>query len=563
MIPILFNLYPLGAQRLTALVGCISLLATGCARLSPAKARSELNILPAPESPEVDQRVEALSRFAAGIHLELNESPQKATEQYLQAALVDIKNEELVLDVARRLVREQKSAQAVDLLKKAAAQPNAPGGYYAYLGLAYLQSGETNLAQQANLQAIKRVPDNLAAYQNLAAIHLQQGKTNDALRVLRRAAARTNAPPEFLLGMVDLLGRYKRQDLLNENESKTVSLKLLDAAASQNSPNPLIVQRIADLFLLHGEMARAEPLYADLLKRYPHIPGLRERLANLYIRMDKNELATALLEDIRREKPTDPSTYFFLGAIAYEAKDYDKAAEHYATALKLNPEFEPLYYDLAGVHIARQEPLEALALLDTAKAKFKLSFTLEFFTGIAHSMLEKWSEAISHMVSAELIAKTSEPQRLNHLFYYQLGSAYERSGNIPESEKALRKALELSPDYADALNYLGYMWAERGENLEEAYTMIKRAIELEPDNGAFLDSMGWVLFKLKRMPEALHYMNLAITHTEKPDPTLYDHLGDIHFEMKQIEKAREAYTKALTAKPDDKIKAKLETLSPR
>src|SRR5690606_34159287 len=118
---------------------------------------------------------------------------------------------------------------------------------------------------------------------------------------------------------------------------------------------------------------------------------------------------------IQEENPTDPSTYFYLGSLAYEARDYDKAAESFETALKLNPEFEPLYYDLAGVHIARHEPEQALALLGKAREKFQLNFLLEFYTGIAHAILENWPDALSHLTSAELIAKTTEPARLNHV----------------------------------------------------------------------------------------------------------------------------------------------------
>jgi len=538
-------------------------LLSGCAHTEKRQPISDLQPMSPKEDPQLEQRVDALAHYATGVSAELNSNSAGATDEFLQAALADIQEENLVLEVARRLIREQKNQAAIDLLKKASAQPNPPSTTYALLGLAYFQAGDTNLALEANQQSVKNSPDNLAGYQNLAALHLQAGHTNEAIAVIEGAINRTNAPAEFLLGAADLLLRYNRQQLFSDAETKEKTLRLLDGASAQNPANPLILQRIADLYLLHGEPAKAEPIYANLLERFPNIPGLRERLANIYIRTDKNEKAAKLLEEIRRDNPTDPSTYFFLGSIAYEAKDYDKAAESFETALKLNPEFEPLYYDLAGVHIARHQPAEALVLLDKARNKFKLNFLLEFYTGIAHRILENWPEALSHLTSAELIAKTSDPSRLNHIFYYQLGSTYEQSGNIPDAVKALRKSLELSPDNAEALNYLGYMWAERGENLQEAHSMLQRAVQLEPENAAILDSLAWVLFKMGKFQDAMVPMQKAIQLSEKADATLLDHLGDIQSALKEFDKARDSYTKSLAVKSDEKVKQKLDTLFPR
>jgi tetratricopeptide (TPR) repeat protein len=546
---------------LTAMLAVLT--AAGCARVPKPRGAGEAILLPPTKSPELEQRAAALAHYATGLSHDLNDRPREGTDEFLKSALADLRNEGLVLDVSRRLLREQRTAEATNLLKKAIAPKDAPGSYYAWLGLAYLQTGQTNLALKANAQSIQRAPDHLGAHQNLAALHLQLGETNKARAVLRRAATREKASPEFLVGLVDLIGRFNRQQLFTDEETKEHTLQLLDAAGAQEIENPLIIQRIADLYLLNSLPEKAEPLYARLHERFPNIPGIRERLANIYIRTDKNDKAAQLLEEIRRENPTDPSTYFFLGSIAYEAKEYDKAADHYGTALKLNPEFEPIYYDLAGVHLARSEPAEALALLEQARRKFKLNFTIEFYSGIALGMMENWPEALARLSSAELIAKTSEPQRLTHLYYYQLGSAYERSGNITEAVKALRRALELSPNYADALNYLGYTWADRGENLDEALSMIERAIQIEPDNAAFLDSLAWVLYKLKRPNDALAPMQKAIALSEEPDATLLDHLGDIWAELKKVEEAEAAYRRALAVKPDEKIQEKLDLLLTR
>jgi tetratricopeptide (TPR) repeat protein len=119
------------------------------------------------------------------------------------------------------------------------------------------------------------------------------------------------------------------------------------------------------------------------------------------------------------------------------------------------------------------------------------------------------------------------------------------------------KSLVLAPDNAEALNYLGYMWAEQGENLKRARELIERALKSEPDNDAFLDSMGWVLFKQGDAKAALGYLLQAITKSKKPDATLYDHLGDVYAALKEMDKAREAWAKSLELEPSEVVQKKL------
>ncbi len=502
-----------------------------------------------------------LTHFAVGISRELNGDAAGATSDFVESSLLDLRYEPLVIETARRLLRETKNAEAVELLEKSVAEGTGSGPLHSLLGYAYFQSGQTNAAIRANENAIQAAPEQLAGYQNLAHIYFEQKRTNDALQVLDRAAAQAEAAPDFLLALAELYVRLARQSALPEAEARAKILALSDRASAQPLDNPLLSQRVGEFYLAYGEIAKAEPIYRQLYDDYPDAPGVRDKLAAIYLRQDKKDEAARLLEELRLEKPTDPRNYYFLGGLAFEGKNFDKAADYYKNALQLNPEFEPIYYDLAGAYIATQQPQEALEILRKSREKFpQLNFTAEFYTGIALSQLERYQEALGHFTSAELLAKNSEPNRLNQFFYFQAGSVNERAGNIPEAVKAFRKCLELAPDNAEALNYLGYMWADRGENLEEARTLIDRAVAIEPDNAAFIDSLAWVLHKLNRPKEALGHMRRAIELSEKPDATLFDHLGDIQLELRDFPAARASYQKSLEIKDDPAIRLKLNAL---
>src|SRR5262249_33805914 len=127
--------------------------------------------------------------------------------------------------------------------------------------------------------------------------------------------------------------------------------------------------------------------------------------------------------------------------------------------------------------------------------------------------------------------------------------------------KYFEKTLKLAPESAEAMNYLGYMWAEHGKKLDRARELIEKAVKAEPKNAAYLDSLAWVLFKLNKPQEALPQALKAIEFSEEPDPTVYDHLGDIYAALNQVEKAREAWKKSVSLEPNEEVKKKLNPKS--
>ena len=62
------------------------------------------------------------------------------------------------------------------------------------------------------------------------------------------------------------------------------------------------------------------------------------------------------------------------------------------------------------------------------------------------------------------------------VFSWQNWAALRRAdAESAQAEADFRKALDLSPDQPQVLNYLGYSYVEKGQNLEEALSIIERA----------------------------------------------------------------------------------------
>jgi Flp pilus assembly protein TadD len=134
--------------------------------------------------------------------------------------------------------------------------------------------------------------------------------------------------------------------------------------------------------------------------------------------------------------------------------------------------------------------------------------------------------------------------------------AHVRLQEWDTAEPAFRKALELRPDEADVLNYLGYSLIDMGLKLDEAIGMVRRAVELEPENGYIIDSLGWAYFRLGKIDEAITELERAI-ELKPGDPVINDHLGDAYWAAGRKLEARFQWNHALASDPEPEEKLKI------
>lgn len=147
---------------------------------------------------------------------------------------------------------------------------------------------------------------------------------------------------------------------------------------------------------------------------------------------------------------------------------------------------------------------------------------------------------------------------------YARAIALERSGQFDRAEADFLAAIEIRPEQASLLNYLGYSWIDRNENLDRALALIQKAVELSPEDGYILDSLAWAYYRLGRYQEAVAPMEAAIL-TMSQDPLVNDHLGDIYWKVGRHREAEIQWRRALSLEPTetddvdpDRIRAKLD-----
>jgi tetratricopeptide (TPR) repeat protein len=210
-----------------------------------------------------------------------------------------------------------------------------------------------------------------------------------------------------------------------------------------------------------------------------------------------------------------------------------------------------ILYLLAHAQRQMKDFAAASATADTLRKTYPDDIRGLYAMAAIYESQERYADAATLL--KDLIAREPDDATL----VYQYANALDRSGRPAEAESALRALLARDPDNANALNSLGYMFAERGERLDEAVELLQRALKIEPGNPSFLDSLGWAYFRQGQLD--LADGPLAAAAAKLPDNSvIQDHLGDLRYRQKRFDEAIAAWKRSLAGDGESIDRAAIE-----
>ncbi|MCC7118983.1 MAG: tetratricopeptide repeat protein [Anaerolineales bacterium] len=109
------------------------------------------------------------------------------------------------------------------------------------------------------------------------------------------------------------------------------------------------------------------------------------------------------------------------------------------------------------------------------------------------------------------------------------------NGNLTEAELLYRQALELDPEYCDAMDNLGQTLRQQGK-IDEAILWYKKSLEVKPDNPVALQNLA-LAYNLQGETSKSIEMYEALVETAPENPEGYFGLGSIYYRLSQPEKA--------------------------
>ena len=243
---------------------------------------------------------------------------------------------------------------------------------------------------------------------------------------------------------------------------------------------------------------------------------------------------------------------YFLGLIAEERGDVEAALGHYHEVDERDYLGGDRYYQKARGRTAQlllaRDPEAARRHLAVSRARSERPENVAHFYAAEADLLyglRRYAEGMALLDRAVAAFPDSIPLR------YTRALTAERLGRTELLERDLGVVLELRPDHPQALNALGYTWADHNRNLEQALDYIERAHAQLPDNAAIIDSLGWAHYRLGNLQRAEDFLRRA--HAMQPDGEVVAHLVEVLWMRGRREEARRLYREALERLREDEF----------
>ncbi len=431
----------------------------------------------------------------------------EALARFEAAAQADPDDTSATVGVAKTQLSLERVREATALLAKLRASHAQSYLVNYWYGAALEAMGNREEAEKAFLSAIDvggKEPAAIDAYIALALLKNQQGRREEAQKLLDAAREKLPVAPRILLAIGQLSlseGRYEaaigdfRQALkldptdisatfrlgvaLRKNRVFDEAMSCFDEVAKVDHEYPGLALERGLLYETSGRTEEALKSFEDALAKAPSDADLMLRVGCGKVAAGRPKEAEALLRKVLDQRPMSAETHHCLGrAQLLEGTNLAQALRTLERAVELDP-YRPEYYLYVGW--AANEA----GRISVAEQALKKALALDQGLGDA---------------------------------YWQRGVLRFRQGAVKDAVADLTKAIELRPNRHEAHAALAEAYYELGmeaRSLEQWRT----AVQAQPDNAAWHFSYGKLLQATSRDGEARAELEKALSLSSGQDPS--------------------------------------------
>lgn len=444
------------------------------------------------------------------------------------------------------------------------------------------------------------------AYHYLVAILRQQGRRDEALRLLQESARYQEEDASFQFLFARLLDEMGRKDQAVEKLKASIRL-------NPKLSEPYI--QLGKIFQEQGDFEASELSYLQALSHGPRSAEASLGLGSIALSRGDFDSAEDHLLDALDLNDGLHEARLLLGWTYFKDARYEQAeVEFLQVAYGSQSQFHlSALFSLAQLYLERGKPAMVLEVMARADEKLfevpeacRVLGDANYLTGRNEEALAAWDRGfavgltesselslrravalsrVGQLEEAELVlsrlelrdgtttailemraslrmaneqweeayailcqARGCDPN--SAMIAFQLGWVAENLGLIEESEREYNRALRLDPTLHEAYSGLGWLYYQR-ERYREALVLFEEALALQPNNPEMLEQVGWVQLLLKDDLAALATLDLAI-RLEPDAPLLRAYRACALLRLGEHAEARLEVQAAL-ADPDDEM----------
>ena len=406
----------------------------------------------------------------------------------------------------------------------------------------------------------------------LAAIDYTEGRGGEAHQILDELLRRE---PHNRLGLV-LKGRL----LLIEKQHDAALPYAKNAVASDPEHSAEAHLLLAMIYQGKGQLEEAEQEYKQVLKQAPGAVAADVALSRLYSAKGNKAGALEYAEQAVRLAPTDTDARIVLVRVLLTNGDANRADREIRKMLVQFPNSSAVQVQAGGLFLARKD-------IASARAAFNRAIELDASSAdalaglVALDLGGRNARSAIDRIGARL---SSSPE--DAAGWFLAAKAYAMIGDAAQSEKALRRTIELDPGRVQAFAMLGdlramsgkvddalrqfQLWAERDPKSVAAHTMVALTLErlnrireatqeyekiLAMDRHAAIagNNLAWLYAEGGgNIDQATELAQMA--KSQAPDqPAFNDTLGWIYYKKDLVEQAVPLFQQSLEKDPDNAL----------
>jgi tetratricopeptide (TPR) repeat protein len=353
---------------------------------------------------------------------------------------------------------------ARDAFEKALAIKRDEVTAHTYLGIIADRAGNLKVAEQHFAAAVKAEPKRASARNNYGAILMRTGRSNLAAVEFEQSLKLDPDQPNALVNLAQI--RFAADDLRAAAELFKHALTI--------KPDVEVARALTVIELRLKDYPAASTYYQSYAatERGTQTAAVRAELGAALFEAGLLKEAEAELSAAVSLNPADTESVVRLARVYLARKEIHAAGRTLEAAVARGNDPAPVYALLADVyeqsgHVENAIPAMRLAIQrDPQSEKYRFAYAV---------LLTNSNAPGAAVIRLEESLKTfPSSSRL----WFALGFANFKLDKNEEAERALRKAIELDPNFAPAFAYLGLIRAKTGA-YGEAITLYESALRAD------------------------------------------------------------------------------------